>query len=84
MTGIFWLDILLALFFAWVIWKSSIAVIRLLSTPPPAVDPTDVVAIDQDYRCSVCGAELTMRSVNPLEDKPPRHCREEMVPLLRS
>jgi hypothetical protein len=65
------------------IWRGSIAVIRMLSTPPPEVDPHDVVAVDQDYKCTVCGAELTMRAVNPAEDKPPKHCREEMVPVWR-
>jgi hypothetical protein len=24
-----------------------------------------------------------MRAVNPAEDKPPKHCREEMVPVWR-
>ncbi len=61
----------------------SVSLIRMLSTPPPEVDPTDVVAVDQDYRCGVCGAEVTLRAVNPAEDKPPRHCREEMVPVWR-
>jgi hypothetical protein len=61
----------------------SLWVIRLLSTPPPEVDPADIVTVDQDYRCSVCGAEVTMKTVNPAEDKPPRHCREEMEPVWR-
>ncbi|HEX6219719.1 MAG TPA: hypothetical protein VF115_01355 [Acidimicrobiia bacterium] len=83
MTGSTWLDILIALAFGAVIWRGSVAVIRMLSTPPPEVDPEDVVAVDQDYKCTVCGAELTMRAVNPAEDKPPKHCREEMVPVWR-
>ena len=66
-----------------VIWRVSIAIIRMLSTPPPEVDPDDVVEVDQDYKCTVCGAELTMKVVNVLDDKPPRHCREEMVPVWR-
>jgi hypothetical protein len=55
----------------------------MLSTPPDEVDPTDIVSVDQDYKCTVCGAELTMRAVNPAEDKPPKHCREEMIPVWR-
>ena len=39
--------------------------------------------VDQDYRCTVCGAELTMTAVNVGEDNPPRHCREDMVPVWR-
>ena len=55
----------------------------MLSTPPPEVDPEDIVAVDQDYKCTVCGAELTMKAVNATDDKPPRHCREDMVPVWR-
>jgi hypothetical protein len=83
LTGVLWLDIILALILGLVIWRFSIAIIRMLSTPPPEVDPDDIVAVDQDYRCTVCGAEVTMRAVNPAEDSPPKHCREEMVPVWR-
>ena len=55
----------------------------MLSTPPPEVDPDDIVSIDQDFKCSVCGAEVTMKAINPQEDKPPKHCREEMDPVWR-
>ena len=83
LTGVLWLDILFALVIGLLIWRVSLAVIRMLSTPPDEVDPNDIVLVDQDYRCSVCGAELTMRAVNPAEDKPPRHCREDMDPVWR-
>lgn len=83
MTGIIFLDVLLAVLLGYFIWRVSLALIRMLSTPPPEVDPANVVEVDQDYRCSICGAELTMKSVNPDEDKPPKHCREEMVPVSR-
>lgn len=77
------LDVLLALGMAVVIWSVAMVLIRMLSTSPPEVDPSDVVVTDQDYRCSVCGAEVTMKRVNLAEDKPPKHCREEMVPVWR-
>lgn len=83
MSGVVWLDVLLAILLGYLIWRVSLTLIRMLSTPPPEVDPANVVEVDQDYRCSICGAELTMRSVNPDEDKPPKHCREEMVPVSR-
>ncbi|HUG33069.1 MAG TPA: hypothetical protein VMM14_09295 [Acidimicrobiia bacterium] len=83
MTGALWFDLILALVVGVVIWRVSIAIIRILSTPPPEVDPDDIVVVDQDYKCTVCGAELTMKAVNPAEDKPPRHCREEMVAVWR-
>lgn len=83
MTGNVLVDVLLAVVFGLVIWRVSIFFIAVLATPPPEVDPEDVKPIDQDYRCTVCGAELTMTVVNVREDKPPRHCREEMVPVWR-
>ena len=81
MTGSTVLDVVLAVALGYLIWRGSLAVIRMLSTPPPQVDPEDVVRVDQGYRCTVCGAELTMTAVNLAEDKPPRHCREDMVPV---
>jgi hypothetical protein len=82
MTGSTVFDVILALALGYLIWRGSLAVIRMLSTPPPEVDPDDVAAVDQGYRCTVCGAELTMTAVNLAEDKPPRHCREDMVPVM--
>jgi hypothetical protein len=81
MTGIVWLDVLIALLIGVLIWRVSVAMIRMLSTQPEEIDPSDVVDVDQDYVCTVCGAELTMKAVNLAEDKPPRHCREDMVPV---
>ncbi len=83
MTGSTVLDVILAIGLGLIIWRGSLAVIRMLSTPPPEVDPEDVVAVDQDYRCTVCGAELTMRAINVQDDAPPKHCREEMVAVWR-
>ncbi len=83
MTGNTALDVILALAFGYLIWRVSLAVIRMLSTSPPEIDPDDVVKVDQEYHCTVCGAELTMTAVNLAEDKPPRHCREDMVPVWR-
>lgn len=55
----------------------------MLATPPPEIDPDDVVPVDQDYKCTVCGAELTMKAVNLGQEAAPRHCREDMVPVWR-
>ena len=66
------------------IWLVSMRVLRMLSTPPPEVDPEDVVEVeDQDYRCSVCGTEVTLRVANVMATSPPKHCREEMVAVWR-
>ncbi len=75
---------ILALLLGLFIWWVSMSVIRMLSTPPPEIDPTNLVTVDQDYRCTICGAELTMKAVNVEEEKPPRHCREEMEPVWRA
>ena len=83
MTGNAFIDVVLAVALGWTIWRVSTAVIRMLSTPPASIDPEDLVATDQDYKCTVCGAELTMRAVNVQDDKAPRHCREDMVPVWR-
>jgi len=64
-----------------VIWRTATWFIRMIATPPPEIDPTDVVAVDQDFRCSVCGAQLTMKVANIRELVPPKHCREEMEPV---
>ena len=83
MTGSTAFNVILALALGYLIWRVSLALIRMLSTPPPEVNPEDVVAVDQDFKCSVCGAELTMRAMNVQDDAPPRHCREDMDPVWR-
>jgi hypothetical protein len=83
MSGGTVLNLLIAVVIGVLVWRIALAFIRALSTPPPEIDPSDVVVADQDYRCTICGAELTMRMVNLAEDKPPRHCREDMEPVWR-
>ncbi len=83
MTGSTVVDIVIAVVIGLIIWRVSMKIIYMLSTPPPELDPEDVVDVDQDYKCSVWGAELTMSSVNIQDDTPPKHCREEMDPVWR-
>jgi len=83
MTGNTFIDVVLALALGYTIWRLAIVLIRMMSTPPPEIDPEDVKEVDQDYRCTVCGAELTMRAVNVNDEAAPRHCREDMVPVWR-
>jgi hypothetical protein len=77
------LRIVLAIGLGMAIWWISMYFIRMLGTPPPEVDPEDVVPTDQDYRCTVCGTELTVKMANNTQPAPPRHCREEMVAVWR-
>lgn len=76
-------NILIAILLAVVIWRTSMALVRLLSWTPPEIDPADVVAVDQAYKCTICGAELVMTAINVIEDAAPRHCREDMVAVWR-
>jgi len=57
--------------------------IRKFTVPgPPEPDPGNVRPVDQSYRCSVCGAEVTMTvASNVIEPDAPRHCREDMIPI---
>lgn len=57
--------------------------IRKFTVPaPPEPDPDNVREVDQAYRCTVCGAEVTMTvASNVIEPDAPRHCREDMVPI---
>lgn len=77
------LNWLIAIGMGLVIWRISISTIRLLATPPPAVDPEDVVEVEEHYLCSICGTEVTMTIQNMTEANPPKHCREEMNPVWR-
>ncbi len=53
--------------------------VRLLARPiPPEPAVEDLIEVNVDYHCSVCGMRLTVTQVQGDEAKPPRHCREEM------
>jgi hypothetical protein len=77
------LNYVIAILIGVVIWRVSMYFIRMLSTPPPEVDPEDVVDVRQDYKCTICGTEVTMTVRNVAEDEAPKHCREEMVAVWR-
>ncbi len=48
--------------------------------PEAEPDPEDVVPVDVRFRCTVCGAEVTMTAAQAGDDpEAPRHCREDMV-----
>ena len=53
--------------------------VRLLARPiPPEPDVADLTEVEVGYHCTVCGMRLTVTRIQGDEDKPPRHCREEM------
>ena len=77
------LNILIAIAIGIVIWRVAMWFVVMLATPPPEIDPEDVVAVEQDYRCTICGTEVTMTVMNVGEEAAPKHCREEMIPVWR-
>ena len=42
------LKVLIAIAIGVIIWRTSMYFLRMLATPPPEVDPSDVVSIKQD------------------------------------
>ncbi len=72
--------VLLAVAAALTIYLLGAGILRKFKiTPPDEPDPADLRAIDVRYRCSVCGAEVTMTVSASDEPDPPRHCREDMT-----
>lgn len=62
---------------------SAIWVIQFLATPPPPEpDPDEVVDVAIDFRCTVCGLTLTVTQAQDEPLRAPRHCREEMEPVV--
>lgn len=59
----------------WVIRK----ILVMLATPPPEVDPDEIVEVEHHYRCATCGTELIVTAASVTENQPPKHCREEMT-----
>ena len=83
MTGSIVLDLVLALILGAAIFWVLVRLIGMISTPPPEVDPDDVIPFEQHFRCSVCGTEVTMKVASVTETSAPKHCREEMVAVWR-
>ena len=72
------LNLIIAVLIGYVIWRVSMSILRMLATPPPEIDPNDIVETEQKFRCTVCGTEVTMTATNVIEQHAPRHCREDM------
>ncbi len=72
-----------ALLIGVVVWRLCIWFLRALAAAPDQPDPESVVEAYQDYHCTLCGTELTVRMASVSETAAPRHCREEMVAVWR-
>ena len=64
------------------IYVVGAAILRKFKVAPPAEpDPESVIPVNLRFRCTVCGAEVTMTAAQGEDVDPPRHCREDMVPV---
>jgi hypothetical protein len=73
--------VLIALAVAVILYLMAVRLIRGMMRPGPPDEP-DVESlrpVDYRYRCTVCGAEVTMTAAPGDEiPDPPRHCRDDM------
>ncbi|HUF85113.1 MAG TPA: hypothetical protein VMQ81_11035 [Acidimicrobiia bacterium] len=77
------LRIVVAVVAAVVIYVVGAAILRKFKiAPPEEPDPAQLRPVDARFRCSVCGAEVTMTVSASDEPEAPRHCREDMVRVL--
>jgi hypothetical protein len=54
--------------------------VKFKIAPDAEPDPETVVPVNARFRCTVCGAEVTMTAAQAGEElEAPRHCREPMV-----
>jgi hypothetical protein len=72
-------DILIAIAIGVTILWVTRRILIMLATPPPDVDPDEIIDVEHHYRCSICGTELIVTAAPTTETDPPKHCREEMT-----
>ena len=61
-----------------IIWVTR-KILIVLATPPPDLDPDEIIEVEHHYRCSICGTELIVTAASITETDAPKHCREEMT-----
>jgi len=81
--GAIWLPlrvlIALVVFFAFYLFAAKI-VRAFLKPIPDDPDPEKVRVVSERFRCSICGAEVTMTAApEGFDPEAPRHCREDML-----
>ncbi len=75
------MEILIALFIGFIIFRFLKNSIGSLASIPPEIDPTDVLETSQEFICNACGTELTVNLQSVVVNEPPKHCKEEMIPI---
>ena len=74
------LRIVLAVAVALTIYVIGASMLRKFQVAPPEEpDPDDIKPVNLNFRCIVCGAQVTMTAAQGDEPEAPRHCREDMV-----
>lgn len=72
-------NIIIAIVFAWVIWRSGMAMLRALATPlPEPPPPGELRKVKIVYRCPICGTEVRMTASTHEDPEAPRHCQADM------
>jgi len=78
MSTVIWVSF--GVLFGVVLWKSGIAMLRSMTSMPPAPAPSgEMRKINRRYRCDVCGVELKLLLAPDEDPPPPKHCLEDMV-----
>ena len=75
------MEILIALFIGFIVFRLLKNSIGSLASIPPEIDPTDVLETSQEFICNACGTELTVNLQSVVVNEPPKHCKEEMTPI---
>ena len=73
------MEILIASFIGFIIFRFLKNSIGSLASIPPEIDPTDVLETSQSFICNACGTELTVNFQSVVVNEPPKHCKEEMA-----
>jgi hypothetical protein len=76
--------ILIAAVAAVVLYLAAVRLVRAMMRPglPDEPDLSNLHPVDYRYQCGVCGAEVTMTAApGDDEPEPPRHCKEDMIPV---
>ena len=79
----FLFKIVVAIAIAFLIIKIGVFILKSLATPPPEPPPPgELRKVKLLYRCELCDAEVRMTAAAEENPEPPRHCMEDMEPII--
>ena len=67
------MEILIASFIGFIIFRFLKNSIGSLASIPPEIDPTDVLETSQEFICNACGTELTVNLQSVVVNEPPNN-----------